>query len=134
MIVSMLVSLWMVPFVLKYLSKPEYGIFAIAGDLLGWLAVSNLGITAAFNSKGAQLLGTKNHDELNIVASTTFFAQLFSAFIIIIGGIFITLNPDLIFGNSAGTENIEIVVAILIAGFYISYINIYYFTYVFFVS
>ena len=55
MIVSMIVALWMVPFVLKFLSRPEYGIFAIAGDLLGWLGVANLGITAAFNSKGAQL-------------------------------------------------------------------------------
>lgn len=123
MIVSMIVSLWMVPFVLKHLTRPEYGIFAIAGDLLGWLSIANLGITAAFNSKGAQLMGTKDTKELNIVASTTFFAQLATAVVIIIGGIVITLNPNLIFGNSDGTENIELVVAILVTGFFISYIT-----------
>ena len=109
MIVSMIVSLWMVPFVLKHLTRPEYGIFAIAGDLLGWLSIANLGITAAFNSKGAQLMGIKDTKELNIVASTTFFAQLATAVVIIIGGIVITLNPDLIFGNSAGTDRKSVV-------------------------
>jgi len=123
MIVSMIVALWMVPFVLKYLSQPEYGIFAIAGDLLGWLGIANLGITAAFNSKGAQLMGTNDTKELNIVASTTFFAQLATSVVVIIGGLIITLNPDLIFGNSAGTENIELVVAILVSGFFIQYIT-----------
>jgi O-antigen/teichoic acid export membrane protein len=123
MIFHMIVSLWMVPFVLSYLTKPEYGVFAIATDLLGWLGIANLGITAAFNSKGAQLMGTKDAQELNIVASTTFIAQLISAVVIIIGGIYITLNPDTVFGNSKGIENIEIVVAIIVAGFFIQYIT-----------
>jgi O-antigen/teichoic acid export membrane protein len=122
MIVSMIVSLWMVPFVLQYLTKPEYGIFAIAGDLLGWLGVANLGITAAFNSKGAQLIGAKNFKELNIIFSTTFFTQLATSLLIISGGLLISLNPKAIFGNIAGTENIELVVIILFAGFFIQYI------------
>lgn len=123
MIVSMIVALWMVPFVLGYLSKPEYGIFAIAGDLLGWLGVANLGITAAFNSKGAQLLGTNNREELNIVTSTTFFAQLATSLVIIIGGVVVTLNPELLFGSRGDAENIELVVAIMVAGFFIQYIT-----------
>lgn len=123
MIVSMILSLWMVPFVLKYLTRPEYGIFAIAGDLLGWFTIANLGITAAFNSKGAQLLGKKDTFELNILASTTFFTQLVTAVLIIIGGVVIILNPNLIFGDYEKTENIEFVVAILVSGFFISYIT-----------
>lgn len=123
MFVSMIVSLWMVPFVLKFLSRPDYGIFAIAGDLLGWLSIANLGITAAFNSKGAQLLGEKDNHELNILASTTFFTQLVTGVLIIFGGVVIVLNPNLIFGNYDKTENIEIVVAILVSGFFISYIT-----------
>jgi len=122
MIVSLLVSLWLVPFVLKYLSKPEYGIFAIAGDLLGWLAMANLGISAAFNSKGAQLMGTNDINELNIVASTTFFSQLLSAIIIIVAGIIVTLNPQLLFGADTNAENIQLVVAILVMGYTISFI------------
>lgn len=123
MLVSMAVSLWMVPFVLGYLTKPEYGIFAIAGDLLGWLGVANLGITAAFNSKGAQLLGDNNREELNIVTNTTFFAQLATSLMIIIGGVVVTLNPEILFGSNEGAENIELVVAILVAGFFIQYIT-----------
>lgn len=123
MIVSMVVALWMVPFVLRYLTRPEYGIFAIAGDLLGWLGVANLGITAAFNSKGAQLMGTSNREELTIITSTTFFAQLATSLLIIIGGIVISLNPEMLFGNRGDADNIELVVAILVAGFFIQYIT-----------
>lgn len=123
MIVSMAVSLWMVPFVLGYLTKPEYGIFAIAGDLLGWLGVANLGITSAFNAKGAQLLGTNNREELNIVTSTTFFAQLATSLVIIVGGLLITLKPELLFGSRGDADNLGLVVAILVGGFFIQYIT-----------
>jgi len=121
-IISMLVSLWMVPFTLKYLSKPEYGIFAIITDLLGWLSIANLGITSAFNSKGAQLLGTKNYNELNVVLSTTFFSQLFSALLIVIIGIFLVWNPNLLFGDIGSLEHIGIVVALTVLSFIISYV------------
>ena len=100
MAASLLVSLALIPFVLQYLSGPEYGIFAIATDLLGWLSVANLGITAVFNSKGAQLIGKQDLEELNIVASTTFFAQLGSSLSILLIGIILANHPGLVFGET----------------------------------
>ncbi len=122
MITSLLVSLWLVPFTLKYLTKPEYAIFAIAGDLLTWLGLAGLGVSAVFNSRGAQLMGKRDIGELNIVASTTFFTQLASAIIIILAGIVVTLKPELLFSKEASAEHLQLVVAILVMSYTISFI------------
>lgn len=122
MIVSLLVGLWMVPFTLKYLTRPEYAIYAIATDLLSWLGLANLGVGAVFNSRGAQLMGSGDKQELNVVASTAFFTQLSSAIIVVLAGILITMKPDLLFSKNAEAEHLQAVVAILIISFTISYI------------
>ena len=122
MITSLLVGLWLVPFTLKYLTKPEYAIFAIAGDLLSWLGLAGLGVSSVFNSRGAQLMGKGDIGELNIVASTTFFTQLASAIIIILAGIVVTLKPELLFSKEASAEHLQLVVAILVMSFTISFI------------
>ena len=122
MITSLLVGLWLVPFTLKYLTKPEYAIFAIAGDLLSWLGLAGLGVSSVFNSRGAQLMGKRDIGELNIVASTTFFTQLASAIIIILAGIVVTLKPELLFSKEASAEHLQLVVAILVMSYTISFI------------
>ena len=122
MIASLLVGLWLVPFTLKYLTRPEYAIFAIAGDLLSWLGLAGLGVSAVFNSRGAQLMGSGDKEELNIVASTTFFTQLVSAIIIILAGIVVTLRPEMLFSKEASADHLQMVVAILVMSFTISFI------------
>lgn len=120
---SMIVALWMVPYVLKFLTKPEYGIFAIAIDLLGWLSIANLGVTSAFNSKGGHLLGRKDLNELNVLTNTTFFTQLASSILIVVVGVVVVYNPSLVFGNVDVYENINAVVMLLLIGFFIQYIT-----------
>ena len=122
MIASLLVSLWLVPFTLKYLTRPEYAIFAIAGDLLSWLGLAGLGVSSVFNSRGAQLMGSGDREELNIVASTTFFTQLASAIVIILAGVIVVLKPELLFSKEASAEHLQAVVAILVTAFTISFI------------
>jgi len=120
---SMIVALWMVPFVLKFLTKSEYGIFAIAGDLLGWLSIANLGVTSAFNSKSGHLLGRNNLNELSVLTNTTFFTQLASSILIAIIGAVVVNNPTLVFGNEDIYENINLVVMLIVIGFFIQYIT-----------
>lgn len=120
---GLLISLWLVPFILGYLTKPEYGVFAILMDMIGWLSVANLGITATFNSKAAQLLGQKDFKELSIVTSTTFFSQLFSVVIILIVGVFFVLNPEWFFQSTNSSENLPLVIAILVLNFGVMYLS-----------
>jgi len=120
---SMVVALWMVPYVLKFLTKSEYGIFAIAGDLLGWLSVANLGVTSAFNSKSGHLLGRNDINELNALTNTTFFTQLASSILIAVIGAVVVFNPSIVFGNEDVYENINVVVMLMVIGFFIQYIT-----------
>jgi O-antigen/teichoic acid export membrane protein len=120
---SMIVALCMVPYVLKFLTKSEYGIFAIAGDLLGWLSVANLGVTSAFNSKSGHLLGRNNLYELNVLTNTTFFTQLASSILIAIIGAVVVNNPSIVFGNEDIYENINVVLLFMVIGFFIQYIT-----------
>jgi O-antigen/teichoic acid export membrane protein len=120
---SILVSLWMVPFVLKYLTKSEYGIFAIASDLLGWLSIANLGITSTLNSQAAQLIGNKDYKKLSSTASTAFFSQLISGILIILIGIYLAFKPHLLFGKTEGIEYVVIVVALVILSYLVSYVT-----------
>jgi O-antigen/teichoic acid export membrane protein len=113
----------MVPFTLKYLTKSEYGIFAISGDLLGWLSVANLGVTSAFNSRGGHLLGRKDYSELNALANTTFFAQLISSILVLLVGLAVCIMPNLVFGPENKYENINLVVFLIVFGFFIQYVT-----------
>lgn len=123
MMVSMIVSLWMVPYVLQFLTKVEYGIFAIAGDLLGWLTLANLGVTSTYNSRGAQLIGENNKEELQILTSTTFFSQFITSIVIIIVGLFFSFKPEILFNEIDRLENIGLVISILVGGFFMQYVS-----------
>jgi O-antigen/teichoic acid export membrane protein len=69
------VGLWLTPFTLRFLDREEYAIFALASDLLMWLGLLDIGITAGLNVKAAQLTGRPDAERLNRLASTAFFTQ-----------------------------------------------------------
>lgn len=72
---TILVGLWLTPFTLRFLDREEYGLFALASDLLMWLGLLDLGITAGLNVQAAQLSGRPDAERLNRLASTAFFTQ-----------------------------------------------------------
>lgn len=74
-IATILVGLWLTPFTLRFLDREEYAIFALASDLLMWLGLLDLGITAGLNVQAAQLSGRPDQERLNRLASTAFFTQ-----------------------------------------------------------
>src|SRR6266498_3878560 len=72
---TIVVGLWLTPFTLGFLDREEYAIFALASDLLMWLGLLDIGITAGLNVQAAQLAGRSDPDRLNRLASTAFFTQ-----------------------------------------------------------
>ena len=86
-IATILVGLWLTPFTLRFLDREEYAIFALASDLLMWLGLLDLGITAGLNVQAAQLSGRPDTERLNRLASTAFYTQnLIVLAVLIIGG------------------------------------------------
>ncbi len=72
---TILVGLWLTPFTLGFLDREEYAIFALASDLLMWLGLLDIGITAGLSVQAAQISGRPVADRLNRLASTAFFSQ-----------------------------------------------------------
>mgnify|MGYP000120850952 CR=1 FL=1 len=69
-VVSILVGLWLTPFTLRYLDRQQYAIFTLASDILLWLGLLDLGITAGMNVQVAQLTGKPDQEKMNRLAST----------------------------------------------------------------
>jgi O-antigen/teichoic acid export membrane protein len=84
---TIMVGLWLTPFTLRFLDRQEYGIFALASDLLMWLGLLDIGITAGLGVQAAQLSGRPDSERLNRLASTAFFTQnLIVLVVLIVGG------------------------------------------------
>jgi O-antigen/teichoic acid export membrane protein len=90
-LVTVAVGLWLTPFTLRFLDREEYAIFALTGDILMWLNLLDLGITAGLNVQAAQLTGRPDQDRLNRLASTAFFTQIAVVGMVIVAGAGITL-------------------------------------------
>ena len=86
-IATIVVGLWLTPFTLRFLDREEYAVFALASDLLMWLGLLDLGITAGLNAQAAQLSGRPDQEKLNRLASTAFYTQnVIVAVVVIVGG------------------------------------------------
>jgi O-antigen/teichoic acid export membrane protein len=97
------VGLWLTPFTLRFLDREEYAIFALASDLLMWLGLLDLGITAGLNAQAAQLSGRPDSERLNRLASTAFYTQNVIVLVVLVVGAamavgfphFFPVRPDL---------------------------------------
>jgi O-antigen/teichoic acid export membrane protein len=80
------VNLWLTPFTLRFLDRDEYALFVFSNDLLTWLVLLDLGMTAGLRAQAAQLTGRPDRLEMNRLASTTFFTQLALALLMLLAG------------------------------------------------
>lgn len=87
MLIINIVGLVLTPFVLKYLTKEEFALFYIAGDLLMWLGLAQLGVSSSYNSRAAQLFGQKNEEDLKYLTSSAWGLQIVSSILILLAGI-----------------------------------------------
>jgi len=103
MFANVLVGLWMTPFTLRFLDREQYAIFTMSGDVLMWLTLLDLGISAGLRVQAAQLMGRPDPERLNRLASTAFFAQNFVGLAVLVVGSglsigfprFFNIRPDL---------------------------------------
>ncbi len=111
-----LVGLWMVPFSLKFLTQAEFGVFAIAGDIILWLGLLQIGTGASLNSRASQLIGKGDRKHLSSLSSTALVLQAIMAVLIVVVGGFISLTVNGWFQVSDPIEGLSLVVFILILG------------------
>src|SRR5215210_6706365 len=54
---TVIISLWMTPFALRFLDREEYALFIFCTDVLTWLVLLELGMTVGLRAQVAQLTG-----------------------------------------------------------------------------
>ncbi len=83
---SILVNLWLTPFVLRFISREEYAVFVLALDVIVWLGFLDLGMTTGLGVRLARLRGNDESDEMSKLASSAFVSQFaFGIFVVVIG-------------------------------------------------
>lgn len=116
-IVTILVSFWLTPFTLGFLDREKFAIFSIASDILVWLTLLDLGISAVLSGKAAQLLGLPEKERINRIVSTAFFAQLIISLMMLVLGLVLSALFPLFFNIQGDTANqASIVMALLVIG------------------
>lgn len=87
MVLHVLTGLWLTPFTLRHMDRQEFAIFSLTLDVVGWLALLDLGITAGLRIQAARLVGLPQQDTVNRLASTAFLAQnLVVLAVLLVGG------------------------------------------------
>jgi O-antigen/teichoic acid export membrane protein len=113
-IISSLIGLFMVPFTLKFISQSEYGVFAIAGEIMLWLGLVQLGTGTALTSRASHLVVKKDNKILSELASTAFGLQLIAGLIIVVFGAIISKYVNVLFKIDETVQNINIVIFVMI--------------------
>jgi Na+-driven multidrug efflux pump len=100
MLIQVLVGIWLTPFTLRYLDREQFAIFSIALDLLTWLTLLDIGISAGLRVQAARLTGATNQEKINRLASTAFLAQNVIVTLMLVAG----FGLALIFPQFAGVR------------------------------
>jgi O-antigen/teichoic acid export membrane protein len=86
-IASLVVGLWMTPYVLRFLSRQQYGVFALASSVIGWFQLLDFGMSTSLRLHLSQLAGKAEPQEISRSLSTTFFIQSGIALLVLLAGL-----------------------------------------------
>lgn len=83
MLLQVLVGLWLTPFTLRYLDRQEFAVFTLTLEVLNWLTLFDIGITAGLRTQAARFNNHTESDRTNRLASTAFFSQSAIVFLVV---------------------------------------------------
>ncbi|HBY98448.1 MAG TPA: hypothetical protein DEP84_31655 [Chloroflexi bacterium] len=93
-VVGLFIAFLLTPFVLSRLGREYFGIWALTTALLSYVQLLDLGLGASFVKYVAEHAAQGNHDEINKIISTGFFAL--GALSVILGGLAILAAPTVV--------------------------------------
>lgn len=104
-------ALLLTPYILKYVSKADYGIYLLCIDIISWMALFQFGTSQILSSTAGRLIGQGNYKELNIAYNSTFFFQVLISILII------PLYYVVVSFSTIGESSSEITFVIVVFGF-----------------
>jgi len=77
------VAIFLTPYILKYISKEEYGLYILCIDFLAWFTFLEFGTNKVIESKAAHQLAEDDYKSLNTSFNASFFFQILVGILII---------------------------------------------------
>ncbi|MBI3159766.1 MAG: oligosaccharide flippase family protein [Chloroflexi bacterium] len=91
-LIDLLFSLFILPLMVAELGKEHYGIWTLIGQTIGFLVLSNLGVSNAVGRFVARARARGDAEELNAVVSSSFLMMAFSGLVILLASLLL-LGP-----------------------------------------
>jgi len=77
------VALFLTPYILKFVSKEEYGLYILCIDFLAWVSFLDFGINKVMETKAAHLIANEDFENLNQTINTALIIQVFIGILVI---------------------------------------------------
>ena len=119
--VSILVSFFLMPFLVHSLGDRIYGFWALAGAILGYYGILDLGIVSAVQYHVAKALGEKDAGSANRAISTSFCTFSVLGIVVLLATAAIAGGAGWFIGNPAEARLFRIVFLIVGVGFAIGF-------------
>jgi len=78
-----IVAIFLTPYILKYISKEEYGLYILCIDFLAWFTFLEFGTNKVIESKAAHQIAEDDYKSLNTSFNASFFFQILVGILII---------------------------------------------------
>ena len=108
MILSNLISIIFTPIIIRILGQGEYGVMSLAGAIIGYLSLLNLGLGASYNYFYHKR--KKEADEDGVAKLNGMYITIFSVMglVVLIAGMFIVFNARSVLGNEITDNELDI--------------------------
>lgn len=131
-IITVVVGLVYTPVMIRLLGQNEYGLYNIAASTISYLGILNFGFGSAYMRFYSRYKVSEDHKKIAILNSM--FLTIFSLLgvLVIIAGVILALNVDLIFGTTLSSQELQtaqILVLILVINLSVSFPAIVFNTY-----
>lgn len=90
---SIIISLFLVPLTIHYVSSDQYGIWITLSSIIGWFGFFDIGFGNGLRNKFAESVARGEHEKARIYVSTTY--AILTIIVAIILVIFLSINPFL---------------------------------------
>lgn len=131
-IITVVVGLIYTPVMIRLLGQNEYGLYNIAASTISYLGILNFGFGSAYMRFYSRYKVNEDHKKVAILNSM--FLTIFSllGILVIIAGVILALNVDLIFGTTLSSQELQrtqILILILVVNLSVSFPAIVFNTY-----
>ncbi|MGH2079309.1 lipopolysaccharide biosynthesis protein [Aerococcus urinaeequi] len=132
-IIQIIVGILYTPIMIRLLGQSEYGLYNIAASVISYLGVLNLGFGSAYMRFYSRY--REKESEKKLANLNGMFLEIFIGLgiIVVLAGLFLTFNIDIIFGPSLNIDEINtarVLLLILVVNLAFTFISIIFTTYI----